>query len=46
MLKARGHQVFRAARAKLLIDWTVNGDQRFCHSSTAAAPLSSNHRQR
>lgn len=28
-----------------LIDWTANGGQRFYHSSSAAAPLSSNHRQ-
>ena len=29
-----------------LIDWTANGGQRFCHSSSAAAPLPPNHRQR
>jgi hypothetical protein len=29
-----------------LIDWTANGGQRFCHSSAAVTPLSSNHHQR
>ena len=29
-----------------LIDWPANGGQRCCHSLTAAAPLSSNHRLR
>jgi hypothetical protein len=45
MLMAHVH-IATTLRPNDFIDWTANGGQRLCHSSTTAAPFSPNHRQR